>query len=385
MKYLPRDIEQTVKKYKNIFSVIGITGPRQAGKSTMLRHILPEYEYVTFDDYEKIQLFHSDPEKFFSIYDSKVIFDEVQKVPEIFSWIKQKVDEDRENMGKYILTGSSQFGFIKGVNESLAGRIGMLSLLPLTLSEMQTDLIDETSFGEKSIYKGSYPEIVMRDFQFSDEWYDSYMNTYIERDIKTIVEVGNLRDFRRCVSLLAARIGQELNMASLSREIGVSVPTIKRWISALEASYIIFLLPPYFNNFGKRIVKNSKIYFYDTGLAAFLTGISEKELAEKGPLSGPIFENFIIADIKKNIFHTKKQVNMYYLRTNHGVEIDLILDGKNIKEFIEIKSSVTWKTPMTKTVEAFVEDGTGRLLYQGKTQKYLPNVFIQNYREFLMA
>ena len=238
MNYLPRVAETTISKYLAIFPSVAVTGPRQSGKSTMLREkFCPEYTYVTFDDPLEIDFFENDPKGFFKNYSGKVIFDEVQKLPQFFNYLKIEIDNDRQYYGKYILTGSSQFAFIREITESLAGRSGMLSLLPFQIQEIPEKL------QPLQILKGSYPEPVVREYEGSSEWYGAYIRNYIERDVRSLYNIGNLRDFQRLVMLLAARTSQELNMSVLANELGVTVATIRKWISVLEASYIIFFLP----------------------------------------------------------------------------------------------------------------------------------------------
>lgn len=365
MIYQPRELETKLKQYTNHFSVIGITGPRQAGKSTLLLHTLPDYAYVTFDDHRIIDFFYYDPQKFMHTYADRVIFDEVQKVPELFNHIKLAVDKDRSRKGKYILTGSSQFSFIKGVSETLAGRIGLLSLLPYQCAEIPVALRDE------SLFRGGYPELVNRKYELFSDWMSSYLETYLLKDITALVHIGDMRDFRRFISLLAAHASQILNMSRYASDLGVDVKTIKRWISILEASYIIFLLPPFYKNYGKRLVKSPKVYFYDTGLVSYLTGIDSKDLFERGPLAGAIFENYIIADILKRESHHKTHAELFYLRTSNGDEVDLIIDRKHTKELIEIKNSYSFHPRMLKAVEQFLEKGDqAKLIYRGEPFPY---------------
>lgn len=378
MRYQPRLLERTLKDYLQYFPVVGLTGPRQSGKSTLLQHTLPEYTYVTFDDYRVISLFHDDPMRFLSIYADKIIFDEVQKLPDLFNYIKIAVDQDRSNKGKFILTGSSQFSLIKNSSESLAGRIGLLSLFPFQYKEIPATLHEE------SIFRGGYPELVDRHYEFYSAWFSSYVETYIHKDIASLGHIGDTRDFRRLLQLLAANTSQQLNMTRYASDLGVDVKTIKRWISILEASYIVFLLPPFYKNYGKRLVKSPKIYFYDVGLVSFLTGIENKTLFENGPLAGPIFENYLVSEILKKERHTNQNSELYYLRTSHGKEIDLIIDRKNKKELIEIKNSATFNPQMTATISEFIEEGDkGYILYRGENFPYHEPVSILNYTNFL--
>lgn len=379
MFYKNRILEKKLFEYIAYFGVVGLTGPRQSGKSTMLKHSLPNYTYVTFDDPQIVDLLKQDPQKFMRIYANKVIFDEVQKAPEFFNLIKIAIDNDRENPGKFVLTGSSQFNFIKGVSESLAGRIGLLTQLPYQISEMPKELLN------KSIFKGSYPELVNKKYQMSDDWYSSYIDTYLTKDVSALLNIGDKRDFFRLIKLLAINTSQILNLSRFATDIGVDVKTIKRWISVLEASYIIFLLPPFYKNYGKRIVKSPKIYFYDTGLVSYLTGISTKELFEQGPMAGSIFENYIISEVMKKEIHQKSNAELFYLRTSQGEEIDLIIDRKQYKELIEIKSGESFNAKMTKTIELFFEPkDKGYLLYQGQNMQYVPEISILNYLNYFL-
>lgn len=367
-------------EYLQHFSAVGLTGPRQSGKSTLLRHQLHDYTYVTFDDFRVVSLFHEDPQRFLSIYNNKIIFDEVQKVPEFFNYIKIAVDNDRHNKGKFVLTGSSQFSLIKNSSESLAGRIGLLSLLPFQFSEIPHLLRNE------SIFKGGYPELIDANYKMFSEWFSSYVETYLNKDIASIGHVGDIRDFRKLLQLLAINASQQLNMSRYANDIGVDVKTIKRWISILEASYIIFLVPPFYKNYGKRIVKSPKVYFYDTGLVSFLTGIETTNQFENGPMAGSIFENYIVSEILKKELHNKTMSDIYYLRTSSGVEVDLIIDRKNHKEFIEIKNSHTFTPKMTAAMNEFIEkEDKGYLIYRGENFRYHPPVEVVNFENYLIS
>jgi predicted AAA+ superfamily ATPase len=312
-------------------------------------------------------------------HDARVVFDEVQRVPEIFRYIKLIVDEKRETYGRFVVTGSAQFAFMRQVSESLAGRIGLLTLLPLQYSELPG------RSRESSIFRGSYPELVRRSYKGAADWYSSYLDTYLTRDVRDLHEVGDMRDFRRCLQLLAARVAQVLNMSELARDVGVSVPTIKKWISVLEASYIVFLLPPYYRNLGKRIIKSPKIYFHDTGLVSSLTGVVTKELFERGPLTGAIFENYVVAEVLKQEAHKRSGAELYYCRESNGREIDLVVDRKTTREHIEIKTSATYRPEMG----SFLHDVRGEadrsiVVYRGKNLAAGGGVRAMNYREYLM-
>jgi predicted AAA+ superfamily ATPase len=365
MKYTKRTAEEIVRRLLKAFPVVGVTGPRQSGKSTLLQHLLKDYEYVTFDDVTMIQRYEEDPIGFMERYSHQVIFDEIQLVPQIFSSIKLMVDRNRSKYGNFVLTGSSQFAFLKSASESLAGRIGLFSLLPFQMSEIPKALIEE------SIFRGSYPELVLRSYDESHFWYTSYVDTYLNKDLRTLAEIGDIRDFRRLMQLLAANISHTIDYSSYAKLIGVSAPTIKRWISILEASYIIFLVPPYYENYGKRIVKSPKIYFFDTGLVSFFTGIKTFEQYDQGPLGGPLFENYIISELYKKELHQLSGGELYFLRTQDQAEIDLIIDRKTSRELYEIKKSWTFRPNMTRHLQSFRKEGDrSMIIYQGKEDSF---------------
>ena len=379
--YIHRKTEEKIELFLELFPIVGITGPRQSGKSTMLKYILKNtFNYITFDDYRNVNLFYDDPEKFISIYNKYVVFDEIQKVPELFHYLKRVVDEEREINGRFIITGSAQFSMMTSITESLAGRIGLLTLLPFHFEE-----IIKTEF-HPSEFRGCYPEVVTKRYRNTEHWYNSYLETYIEKDARTISNIGNLTDFRRLIKMLAANCSQILNFSTLANSLGISVNTVKRWVSVLEASYIIFLLPPYFKNYNKRIIKSKKIYFYDTGLVSALTGIQNEAMYENGPLSGPIFENYIVSEIKKKLLHSANYSEMYFYRTSNHVEVDLLIeDGLNLK-MVEIKSSKTFRTKMVKPMESILqENDKGFLLYQGEEFSYTKMIKVWPYQKFLMG
>jgi hypothetical protein len=377
MAYRHRVLEDKLKEYLGFFSVVGLTGPRQSGKSTLLLHCLPSYRYVNFDDYKMVEFFEEDPERFMTVYDSHVIFDEIQKVPRLFNYVKIAVDQDRETTGKFVLTGSSQFQFMRGVSESLAGRIGLLSLLPYQIAELPQPLIQD------SIFKGNYPELINKHYSLYQDWYSAYLDTYLKKDVSALANVGDRREFRRLIQLLAANTSQILNMTTYANDLGVDVKTVKRWISLLEASYIIFLLPPYYQNFGKRVIKSPKVYFYDTGLASYLTGVESYKQFAQGPMAGSLFENYIIADIYKRELHTKSHAELYYYRTDRGLEVDLIIDRKTRREFIEIKLNATLNFNWFKPIEELkATEDQGILLYSGKPQAYTDNIQAMNYLDY---
>ncbi len=390
--YIHRQLEEVLNRYLTLFPAVSITGPRQSGKSTMLKECLKDkYQYVTFDKIQNIEDFSSDPQSFIEKYNNKIIFDEVQRVPQLFNYIKLMIDEDRHNYGKFILTGSSQFSMIKGITETLAGRVGNISLLPFQYLEIP----DEEKTGQ--ILFGSYPEIVLRKYDGVFEWYESYIQNYIERDVRNLSNIGNLRDFKKFINLLAAKTSQEFNASSYASDIGVNYKTIQSWLSILEASYIVFTIEPYFHNLGKRIIKRPKVYFWDTGLVCYLTGIRTQELLEKGPLCGPIFENYLISEIFKSIKHQNKEHKLFYFKSNSGFESDLIIEDRFSKKiiFTEIKYNKTARPVMVENIKKLIErekqyqvhvgyDASGLLLYTGnETGKFFGYINYTPWDSFL--
>jgi predicted AAA+ superfamily ATPase len=377
--YYHRNAENIVREYLQLFPVIGVMGPRQSGKSTMLRKILTnEFEYVTFDDFEKRELLNNDPKKFISRYSGKVIFDEAQYVPALFPLIKQVVDIDRLNYGNFILTGSGQFLMGKHFSESLAGRIGLIQLMPMQLVEIPL------SKQQTALYNGSYPELVVRNWSGNRAWYNSYVETYIQKDLRQMTNIADIHAFTTFLRYLAANVAQAVNLSEISRSIGVSVPTLNRWLSVLESSYIVFLLQPYYKNLGKRLVKSPKIYFTDTGLVSYLTGIEARQIAEGGVMAGQFFENFIVSEIQKHIFHSGSSARMFYYRTNHGDEIDIVLEQGSRTDLIEIKASKSYRPLFHKTIaKSDFGNGSKKVVFQGDTSEMLKDIKAVNFVDFL--
>jgi len=379
--YIPRLAEQRVREYLTVFPVVGIAGPRQSGKSTLLRHLLKDsHQYISFDDFRSRQLFTDDPVRFMKTWPDYVIFDEVQYVPDLFPWLKMAVDADRQRYGRFVVTGSGQFMLNRNISESLAGRIGLITLLPFQFSEIPDHLKTE------SIFAGGYPEPVIRDYSFSTQWYQAYLETYLQKDLRQLLNVGDLSGFTTFLRTLATQTGQVLNLSEISRNIGIAVNTLGRWISVLESSYIVFRLQPFYKNLGKRLIKSPKVYFYDTGLVSLLTGIESRLEWEKGVLYGPIFENYIISELLKRKYHENLRMDLYYLRTSNGDEIDLILDRGLSFEIIEIKASMTSRPDQLKTLRKYMgQAARAQLVYQGETFPDIDGLQVINYKDFLIS
>ncbi|MDF7826211.1 ATP-binding protein [Pontiellaceae bacterium B12227] len=354
--YINREIEGLLKTALQEAPVVAVTGPRQTGKSTLLRESLPGYAYVTLDDPLLRQQAIEDPLFFLGQFESKLIIDEFQYAPDLLHYIKIRVDENRRKKGQYVLTGSQQFVSTKGISESLAGRIILLELGAFSCKERaRVNPVDSKTDFIQACLRGSFPELVTDPALNTQRWYGGYLQTYLERDIRTLYDIGSLREFERTLQLLAARCSQTLNLSTIARDIGVSVNTIKRWVSILEACRLIYLLPPYFKNIGSRIVKSPKVYFLDAGLACYLTGLESEAHLLNGPMAGALFENYCIQEAVKHSFAQGKQPRFCYLRTQNGFEVDFIAMRPDGKLFpAEFKLSQTPKTKMAAPLERFI-------------------------------
>ncbi|MBI5203465.1 MAG: ATP-binding protein [Nitrospirae bacterium] len=358
MRYLHRQIEKKVIQLVKSFPSVAITGPRQSGKSTLLFNTLKGYKYITLDDPLTREQALSDPRFFLDSIGEKAIIDEIQLAPQILSYIKMNIDKSRDRKGMYVFTGSQQFAMIKNLGDSLAGRIALLDLLPFSVNEKKKGVNIKTTldYFVHAALTGSYPELVVDASIDVNAWYGSYIQTYLERDIRSIYNIGNLRDFQRFMRLLAGRCAQILNLSEFAKDIGVSVPTIKNWISILEASRIVYLLPPYYNNLGKRITKSPKVYFTDIGLVCYLTGVRDKTHLLQGPMAGPLFENFCIQETLKVFFNLGRMPAIYYLRTSNNLEIDLLIEGTARSLMpVEIKLNKTPSMGMGSNIVRFRE------------------------------
>lgn len=319
------------------FQVITLTGPRQSGKTTLVRATFPEVPYVSLEEPDIRQIALTDPRGFLSNYPAGAILDEIQNTPDLFSYIQRIVDENRQI--HFILTGSSNFLLMEKISQTLAGRTAVLHLLPFSLKEMEP-LVDSY---ENLIFKGLYPRIYDRDISPTD-FYPSYIQTYLDRDVRLIKNIGDINSFIQFTQLCAGRIGQPLNYASLASDAGISPNTAKSWLSILESSYILYRLQPYHRNFNKRLVKSPKLYFYDTGVACSLLGIREQDQISLHYMKGSLFENLILNEFIKRNFSRGDNRQPYFWQDNHGKEIDCVLENGDKVTTIEIKSSKTMST-----------------------------------------
>jgi len=345
VKYIHRNIERVVQEAIASFPCTAVTGPRQSGKSTLLLNSMQGYNYVTLDDPIAREQAISDPQLFLDTLGPKGIIDEIQLAPQVLSYVKMRVDAARSVKGQFVFTGSQQFSLIRNLGDSLAGRIGLFDLLPFSLDELQKAAPQQSiaEYFVSAALRGMYPEPVLDMAIRPERWFGSYVQTYLERDVRSIYNIGNLRDFQRFMQLLAGRIGQLLNLSSFASDIGVSISTIKSWLSILEASRIVYLLLPYYNNLGKRVTKAPKAYFLDIGLVCYLTGIRDKTHLLQGPLAGPLFENFCVHEVVKHFLNAGQRPSLYYLRTSNGLEVDLLIE-KSYQELIPVEVKLS-KTP----------------------------------------
>lgn len=342
------------------YPVVTILGPRQSGKTTLVQMTFPDKPYYSFENPDIRLVVESDPRGFLNNLPDGAVLDEIQRIPQLLSYIQGIVD-NAQSKGMFILTGSHQPELHQSISQTLAGRTSILTLLPFSTGELAGFQKEIKPF--EIIYQGTFPRIHNEDLN-PNRFYNGYVQTYVERDVRALINLKDLRIFQQFLLLLAGRIGQVINFTSISNDIGVSSTTIKNWISVLKASFIIFELSPYFENIGKRIIKSPKIYFTDTGLASFLLGIDSTAQAERDPLRGGLYENFIILEVLKSHYNSGKRPDLYFYRDTYGNEIDLII-RKNRKLFpIEIKSAATFTKDFLKGIERFMKT-TGEICEPG--------------------
>lgn len=344
---IKRNIEENLKKYFKQYPVVVLTGPRQSGKTTIVKKLFPKLAYVNLEDLELREFAENDPKGFLNQYGDNLIIDEVQRVPSLFSYIQLIVDEKKEN-GMYVLTGSQNLLLMEKINQSLAGRVAILKLLPFSMSELQkAHKILKKDTVSDILFTGFYPKLYDQKMDVA-QYYLNYTQTYIERDVRLLKNIGNLSQFKRFLTLVAARVGQLLNISSLANDCGINHKTAVEWLSILEASYIIFLLQPHYKNYNKRITKMPKIYFYDTGLLCSLLNIENVTQVDTHFLKGGIFESFVIIDILKQRYNSAKKAGLFYWRDKLGNEVDLIIEDANQIIPVEIKVGQTVRSDFFK-------------------------------------
>lgn len=368
------------------YPVIQVTGPRQSGKTTLVRDLFPNYEYKNLENPDERSYAKSDPRAFLKLGSgTKMIIDEVQEVPDLVSYIQVEVDENKIN-SQFIITGSQNFAISETVSQSLAGRVGIFELLPFSYTELKETRRDLEI--NEMMLNGMFPSVRANSFA-SIDFFRDFTNTYITKDVRSIKNIGDLSTFQRFLELLAGRVGQIINMSSLSNDVGISVKTVEQWLSILEASYLIIRLQPFFENTRKRLVKSPKVYFTDTGLVAYILGINSIDELSKHYLYGSLFENFIIIEKLKELYNTRRNERLYFWRDNKGVEIDLIVDKGLEKDLVEIKSSRTYSGDSLKNlnlVSPILKDKyeiKSYLVNMGEYNQVVQDIKIQNWKHFL--
>ncbi|NTV25452.1 MAG: ATP-binding protein [Chlorobiaceae bacterium] len=335
---IDRLMTSTLLRLAGSFPVIVMTGPRQSGKTTLAKAVFSDKPYVTLEDPDERAFAIEDPKGFLRRFSAGAVFDEAQRWPDLFSWLQGLVDADHQP-GKFVLTGSQQFGLLAGISQSLAGRAGIIHLLPLSLSEIPS-VKEQTRSLDELMITGGYPALHSRQIATGD-WFASYVATYVERDVRQVLNIQDLTTFQRFLRLCAGRNGQLLNLSALAGEAGISHNTAKSWLSVLESSYLVHLLPPYYRNFGKRLVKSPKLYFLDVGLACWLLGIRSAEVLALHPLRGALFESLVISEFIKSRYNKGLPSDLYFWRDNNGVGADLVFETGSKLQPVEIKSGST--------------------------------------------
>lgn len=357
---IKRNISVKIKDALGKYPIVAIIGPRQSGKTTLCQLLKPKFTYVNLEDISLRSFAKEDPKGFLETYKNGVIIDEIQYVPDLFSYLQVYTDKRRKN-GEYIITGSQNFLMLENISQSLAGRVALFNLLPLSLKELKSSNIVFENW-EEYILNGSFPRKWVYNIDATD-FYENYVRTYVERDVRLIKNISNLDTFQKFIQLLAGRTGQLFNQSSLGNELGVDNKTINSWMNLLEASFIAFKLKPYHNNFNKRIVKTPKIYFYDTGLLAYLLGIRTLKDIQVHFAQGQLFENFIILEKLKQAWNSKSHDNFYFWRDRSGNEIDLLIERSNRLIAVEIKSGKTISSDFFNSLYQFIKDKNGIKAY----------------------
>jgi predicted AAA+ superfamily ATPase len=341
---IPRELASELKSAAREYPVVTLTGPRQSGKTTLARRSFPRYRYANLEEPDTRELAQADPRAFLGASEKGLILDEIQRVPELLSYIQSIVDRKKKK-GQFILTGSRNFELMESVTQSLAGRTAILNLLPLSISELKKEKRENST--DQYLLKGFYPRVYAENLE-PYKAYRNYFQTYIERDLRSLISVKNLSAFQKFVKLCAGRVGQIFNASALSSEVGVSVPTINSWVSILQESYIVFLLQPYFANIRKRLVRSPKIYFYDTGLASYLLGIENGTQMSRDPLRGMLFENMVVLELMKYRLNRGLDHGLYFFRDDKQHEVDVMMASGAGLLGAEIKSSLTFHQDFLK-------------------------------------
>ncbi len=379
---IPREAEATLRRLAAGYPVLAITGPRQSGKTTLARAVFASHAYVSLENPEQREFAQTDPRGFLASRAEGMVIDEAQRSPELFAWLQGVVDEE-PRPGRFVLTGSSQFGLLSGISQSLAGRLALLNLLPFTSAELSGAGLLSASLDE-ALFTGSYPPIFDRRLE-PGGWYGNYVQTYLERDVRQLINVRDLAQFQRFLRLCAGRTGQLLNLSAVGDEAGVSHNTVRDWIAVLEASYVVHRLPPYHRNFNKRLVKTPKLYFLDSGLAAWLLGIESPAQLATHPLRGALFETWVVAELLKKRLNSGRPSNLSFWRDRSGHEVDVVLEVGGEPVALEIKSGATITRDALRGLEQWRQisgrAGHACMVYGGGESQTRSDVRIVPWRE----
>lgn len=365
MSILHRTIQKAIESQIDKFPILVLTGPRQSGKTTFLRNFFSEYEYVSLENPDSRQFATNDPNNFLKRYNNKTIFDEAQLVPSLFSYLQTLVDEQRI-MGQFILSGSQNFQLMESITQSLAGRVAIFQMLPYDFDEMRDNNLLSNNYAEACL-RGFYPPVFDRNLNTSI-FYKNYIKTYLERDVRKLVNIKEIRSFRAFLGMCATRAGQMLNLNTIAADCGISQPTARAWLTVLEASYIVFTLNPYYNNFNKRIIKTPKLYFYDTGLLCHLLNIKSIEVLNESYMMGNIFENMVIAEFHKKNEHQYNLADFWYWQDSNHNEVDLLTVEGDKYDIYEIKSTSTIMEKLFANMNKFDVTTNGKV--KSKTLVY---------------
>ena len=382
---IPRQASNTLKRLAQGFPVLAITGPRQSGKTTLSRALFADKPYVSLENPQEREFALTDPQRFLARFESGAVLDEVQRCPQLLSWLQQMVDE-RQRMGDFVLTGSAQFDLLAGMTQSLAGRVGRVELLPLSGLELGPQRLPQTL--DTLLFSGGYPALYDRTLAPTD-WFPNYVATYLERDVRQLLAVHDLSQFHRFVLMCAARSGQLLNLAALGSDCGISAVTAGKWLSVLETSYLVMRLPPYHRNFGKRLVKTPKLYFLDVGLMAWLLGIRDARTVETHAARGALFETWVVSELVKQRFNAGQGADLFFWRDNVGHEVDVVLETPQGLQAIEIKSGSTFASDWPKVVSkwaamADTPASTPVIIYGGAGNYVRQDCAVLGWREFVL-